>query len=141
MPGELSMKPAISAALALVLSIAAAHAQQGPGDSAATARATTPIAGIDDTALAGSARASKLIGSKVYQGDASVGQIDDVLVDLDKATVTAVILATGGVLGVGDRHVAVPVNQIKVGKEARFTTELTKDQLANAPTFDFAKLQ
>jgi hypothetical protein len=35
----------------------------------------------------------------------------------------------------------VPVNQIKVGKEARFTTELTKDQLANAPTFDFAKLQ
>jgi sporulation protein YlmC with PRC-barrel domain len=135
------MKPAISAALALVLSIAAAQAQQGPGDSAATARATTPIAGIDDTALAGSARASKLIGSKVYQGDASVGQIDDVLVDLDKATVTAVILATGGVLGVGDRHVAVPVNQIKVGKEARFTTELTKDQLANAPTFDFAKLQ
>jgi hypothetical protein len=113
MPGELSMKPAISAALALVLSIAAAHAQQGPGDSAATARATTPIAGIDDTALAGSARASKLIGSKVYQG----------------------------VLGVGDRHVAVPVNQIKVGKEARFTTELTKDQLANAPAFDFAKLQ
>jgi sporulation protein YlmC with PRC-barrel domain len=135
------MKSALSTALALVLSVAAAQAQQGQGDSAATARAATPIAGIDDTALAGSARASKLIGSKVYQGDASVGQIDDVLVDLDKATVTAVILATGGVLGVGDRHVAVPVNQIKVGKEARFTTELTKDQLANAPAFDFAKLQ
>jgi hypothetical protein len=37
--------------------------------------------------------------------------------------------------------VAVPVNQIKVGSEAKFTTDLTKDQLSNAPAFDFAKLK
>ena len=43
---------------------------------------TTPIAGIDEAALTGSARASKLIGSKVYKGDTSIGQIEDVLVDL-----------------------------------------------------------
>ena len=35
-----------------------------------------------------------------------------VLVDLDHTTVTAVILSVGGFLGIGDKLVAVPVNQI-----------------------------
>jgi sporulation protein YlmC with PRC-barrel domain len=96
---------------------------------------------MDDAALARSARASKLIGSKVFNGDTSIGHIEDVLVDLDHATVAAVILSVGGFLGLGEKLVAVPVNQIKVGKEARFTTDLTKDQLASAPAFDFGKLR
>ena len=110
-------------------------------ESPSTPQATTPIAGIDNTALAGSARASKLIGSKVYQGDSTVGQIEDVLVDLDRSTLLAVVLSVGGFLGVGEKLVAVPVNQIKVGSEAKFTTDLTKEQIANAPAFDFGKLK
>ncbi|ARP97903.1 PRC-barrel domain-containing protein [Pseudorhodoplanes sinuspersici] len=98
---------------------------------------TTPIAGIDDAALAGSARASKLIGSDVYKGDATIGQIKDVLVELDHATSTAFILSLGGFLGIGRKLVAVPVNQIKVGSEGRIMTDLTEAQLANAPAFDF----
>jgi sporulation protein YlmC with PRC-barrel domain len=123
------------ALIAMFLAVTTAHAQQ----STTKAQVTTPIAGINDAALAGSARASKLIGSKVYKGDTSIGQIEDVLVDLDNATVTAVILSVGGFLGIGDKLVAVPVNQIKVGKEAKFTTDLTKDQLSSAPAFDFGK--
>ena len=61
------------------------------------------------------------------------------LVELDRATVPAVILSVGGFLGVGEKLVAIPVSQIKVGSEAKFTTDLTKDQLANAPTFVFGK--
>jgi hypothetical protein len=82
-----------------------------------------------------------LIGSRVYKGDTSVGQIEDVLVDLDHATLTAVILSVGGFLGIADKLVAVPVNQIKVGSEARFTTDLTKEQLSSAPAFEFGKLK
>jgi hypothetical protein len=96
-----------------------------------------PIAVIDDVKLAGSARASKLIGSHVYKGDVSMGQIEDVLVDLDHATSTAFILSLGGFLGIGKKLVAVPVNQIKVGSEARIMTDLTEAQLADAPAFDF----
>ena len=99
---------------------------------------TTPIAGIDEAALAGSARASKLIGSKVYKGDTSIGQIEDALVDLDHGTSTAFILSLGGgLLGIGKKLVAVPVSQIKVGSEASFMTDLTEAQLAGAPAFDF----
>jgi sporulation protein YlmC with PRC-barrel domain len=128
--------------VAVLLSFSVAHAQQTQsGNSLSTAQATTPIAGLDNTALAGSARASKLIGSKVYQGDSTVGQIEDVLVDLDRSTLLAVVLSVGGFLGVGEKLVAVPVNQIKVGSEAKFTTDLTKEQIANAPAFDFGKLK
>jgi len=99
---------------------------------------TTPIAGIDEAALAGSARASKLIGSKVYKGDTSIGQIEDVLFDLDRGTSTAFILSLGGaLLGIGKKLVVVPVSQIKVGSEASFMTDLTEAQLASAPAFDF----
>lgn len=135
------MKTVILAIFAIFLAPTAASAQQTQSESAPKARPATPLAGINDAALAGSARASKLIGDKVYKGDTSIGQIEDVLVDLDHATVTAVILSVGGFLGIGDKLVAVPVNQIKVGSEAKFTTDLTKEQLANAPAFDFANLK
>jgi Domain of unknown function (DUF4398) len=46
-------------------------------DRGTVAQATTPPAGIENAALAGSARASKLIGSRVYKGDTSIGQIED----------------------------------------------------------------
>ena len=97
----------------------------------------TPIAGIDEDALAGSARASKLIGRKIYKGDTSIGQIEDVLVDLEHGTSTVFILSLGGFLGIGEKLVAVPVSQIKVGSEASFMTDLTKAQLVSAPAFDF----
>ena len=135
------MATATLAVFVMFLAVTTAHAQQAQSDSSTKTQAMTPISGIDDAALAGSARASKLIGSKVYKGDTSIGQIEDVLVDLDHTTVTAVILSVGGFLGIGDKLVAVPVNQIKVGREAKFTTDLTKEQLADAPAFDFGKLK
>jgi sporulation protein YlmC with PRC-barrel domain len=132
------MRIAILSVFAMLLALTPALPQQAQPSAA---QSTTPIAGIADGALARSARATKLIGSKVYKGDTSIGQIEDVLVDLDHATIAAVILSVGGFLGMGDKLVAVPVNQIKVGSEAKFTTDLTKDQLASAPAFDFAKLK
>jgi len=135
------MRTMAFAVFAMFLALTTAHAQQTQSDVSTKGQAMTPIAGIDDATLAGSARASKLIGGKVYKGDTSIGQIEDVLVDLDHATVAAVILSVGGFLGLGDKLVAVPVNQIKVGSEAKFTTDLTKDQLASAPAFVFGKLK
>jgi sporulation protein YlmC with PRC-barrel domain len=133
------MKTLATLIMLLAVTTGAARAQS---DTAATAPITTaPIIGIDSTALAGSARASKVIGSKVYKGDTAVGQIEDVLISLDHATVTAVVLSVGGFLGLREKLVAVPVNQIKVSSEAKFTTELPKEQLAAAPAFDFGKLK
>jgi sporulation protein YlmC with PRC-barrel domain len=100
----------------------------------------TPLPGINVPAVTRSARASKIIGANISRGTTSIGKIDDVLVDLDHSTVSAVVLSVGGFLGMGDKLVAVPADQIKVSSEAKFTTDLTKDQLANAPAFDPASL-
>ena len=121
------MRTAILVMCATLIAGTTAHSQQTQSDASTNTHATTPIAGVDDAALAGS--------------DRSIGQIEDVLVDLDHATVTAVILSVGGFLGIGDKLVAVPVGQLKVGAEARFTTDLTKDQLTSAPAFDFGRLK
>lgn len=125
-----------------LLAITVGHAQQPRSESPPPSpQSAAPIVGLDHAVLEGSARASKLIGSRVYQGDTVIGQIEDVLVDLNQSKLIAVILSVGGFLGVGDKLVAVPVNQIKVGTEAKFTTDLTKEQLAAAPAFDFSKLR
>ncbi len=126
------------AIFATIFVLTAGHLQ---AQSAKEVQTVTPIAGIDDAALARSARASKIIGSKVYKGDTSIGQIEDVLVDLNHGTTAAVILSVGGFLGMGDKLVAVPVTAVKVGSEAKFTTDLTKEQLTSSPAFDFAKLK
>jgi sporulation protein YlmC with PRC-barrel domain len=98
------------------------------------------LPGIDGAAMASAARASKIIGAAIYKGNTSIGKIDDVLVDLDRGSVSAVVLSVGGFLGMGDKLVAVPSNQIKVSPEARFTTDLTEDQLTNAPAFEPTKM-
>jgi PRC-barrel domain len=69
------------------------------------------------------------------------GIIEDVLVNIDNSHVSAVILSVGGFLGMGDKLVAIPVSQLKIGSEAKFATDLTKEQLAQAPAFDFGKLK
>ncbi len=134
------MRTPTCAVVATFLVVTTAPAQQTQSGSASgNPQGTAPLVGIDNAALARSARASKLIGSTVYQGDITVGQIEDVLVDLDHSTLVAVVLSVGGFLGIGEKRVAVPVSQIKVGSEARFTTDLTKEQITRAPPLDFNK--
>jgi sporulation protein YlmC with PRC-barrel domain len=120
-------------------SAAVAQQTQPNTPSASNSQSTVPVPGIDDAAIASSARASKIIGATIYKGATSIGKIDDVLVAFDHGAVSAVVLSVGGFLGIGDKLVAVPSNQIKVSPEAKFTTDLTKDQLSNAPALDPAK--
>lgn len=98
-----------------------------------------PVPLVDNSILLNAARTSKIVGAKVYKGDTSIGDINDVLVDLANAKISAVILSVGGFLGLGDKLVAVPANKIKVDNEARFTSDLTKDDLNNAPAFHYGK--
>jgi sporulation protein YlmC with PRC-barrel domain len=131
----------IFAAIGVLLALSAAYAQQPQKDAPANTPVSTSIPGADEASLAGSARASKLIGSSVYKGDTSIGAIEDILVDLDHGSLKAFVLSVGGFLGIGNKLVAIPISQIKLGTEAKFTTELTKEQLTNAPAFDPSKLK
>jgi uncharacterized protein YrrD len=82
------------------------------------------------------ARASKVIGSKVYSGDTAIGSIEDIVFDLDRGSVLAVIVSVGGFAGIGEKLIALQPGQVRAGSEARFTAELTKEQIAAAPAFE-----
>ncbi len=83
------MRNASAVLFATVFAVATAQAQESQKPASTPTETGTSIAGIDDAAMARSARASKVIGSKVYNGDTWIGQIEDVLVDLDNAGVPA----------------------------------------------------
>ncbi|HEX7968477.1 MAG TPA: PRC-barrel domain-containing protein [Stellaceae bacterium] len=130
-----------AAALALALLAATAYAQNTGAPAAAPGDKPSPVAAIDDATLARSARATKLIGSHVYVQDSDAGKIADILIDRERAAVTAAVLSVGGFLDIGEKLVAIPITDIKIDSEARFSLDMSKDDLKNAPTFDFARMK
>ena len=86
-------------------------------------------------------RASKLIGSTVYNdANENIGDINEIVLRSD-GKIAAVIVGVGGFLGLGERDVAVPFEQIKMSVDAennsRLTTVLSRDSLTNAPAWSW----
>jgi hypothetical protein len=80
----------------------------------------------------------EVIGTAVHNiNDEEVGSIADLVMDQDHK-LAGVVLSVGGFLGVGDKWVAVPVEQIELPKgdqPARLLVAVTEEQLTNAPDF------
>lgn len=69
--------------------------------------------------------------------DEDVGTIADLVMDQDQKLV-GVVLSIGGFLGIGDKWVAIPVEQIDFptnDQPARLLVAVTEEQLKNAPDF------
>ncbi|QRM34310.1 PRC-barrel domain-containing protein [Microvirga sp. VF16] len=78
-------------------------------------------------------RASKLEGLDIYnQNNEKIGDISEMLVD-SSGRIQAVVVGVGGFLGIGERDVAIPFDQVKFVNEPRAaaTTATTTDP--NAP--------
>jgi PRC-barrel domain len=80
----------------------------------------------------------EVIGKSVVNvGDEEVGTIADLVMDEEQKLV-GVVLSVGGFLGIGDKWVAVPVDQIDFPADeqpARLRVAVTEEQLTNAPDF------
>ena len=80
----------------------------------------------------------EVIGKDVVNAmDEEVGTIADLVMDQDQKLV-GVVLSVGGFLGIGDKWVAIPVDQIDFPTDeqpARLLVEVTEEQLKNAPDF------
>jgi len=81
-------------------------------------------------------RASKLIGAAVYDSaDQKIGTVDELVLNPD-GKVADVVIGVGGLLGAGEKHVAVPMADLKRGKNDRFVLNTTKDALKQMVNFD-----
>ncbi len=85
-------------------------------------------------------RASKLLGSDIYndQGE-KIGKLDDFIVGSNEEVSIAVI-AVGGFLGMGSRMVAVPAELIEGNDKNQIVLPGgTKDELIALPEFRYVK--
>jgi sporulation protein YlmC with PRC-barrel domain len=89
-------------------------------------------------------RASKLIGSSVYNDrNEKVGSVDDVVLGKDNKA-DAVIVSVGGFLGVETKLVAVPYSQLRLGDTKNASSDnkvvmpgATKESLKAQPGFQY----
>jgi hypothetical protein len=99
------------------------------------------LASLDVKAVATGYRASKIVGS-VVRNDANqrIGKINDVIIGRNDRALVAVVSA-GGFLGVGDKLVAVPYDQLRPTPDGKgfVLAGGTKDALKSLPAFTYAK--
>jgi sporulation protein YlmC with PRC-barrel domain len=133
-------------ALALAQTPSAGNATTAP----ATHETRTPPAAANpsqrNTALTdrGDVRASKLIGTTVYNDhDEKVGSVDDVVLGKDNKA-DNVIVSVGGFLGMGKKLVSVPYEQLTLGDTKNASSDnkvvmpgATKDSLKALPDFNY----
>lgn len=118
-------------------------AQNAPAPATAD---QTKTGSIDKSTLTempiGQIRAEDLVGTTVYgANDVNVGEIGDIVLGADKK-VDAVIIDVGGFLGVGEKEVAVGMDNLKFmtdknGKRYLYTN-FTKEQLEAQAPYDKA---
>lgn len=94
------------------------------------------------TANPADVRASKLMGTNVYNlKDENIGEVSDLVIDNGK-TIKAVVVSVGGFLGMGERNVAISPASVVLNEQRdgsfRLVVNTTKDDLKNAAPFDFA---
>jgi sporulation protein YlmC with PRC-barrel domain len=82
--------------------------------------------------------ADTLIGNDVYSTkDEKLGDIKELMIDMASGQFAYAVLSFGGFLGMGDKLFAVPWKALTLDtKNHRFTLNVAKDALKNAPGFD-----
>lgn len=99
---------------------------------------TLSLMKVDPASLATGYRASKLVGSKVYNdANDTVGTIDDLIVTPNDRVPYAV-LSVGGFIGIGSKLVVVPFNLLEVKDNKMVLGGATKDSLKALMEFKYS---
>ena len=99
---------------------------------------TVQLIKVDVIKISTGYRASKIIGSSVVNaaGD-TVGKVDEIIIGPD-GKAPFVVLSVGGFLGVGDRLIALPYEQMRTDGKKIMLPGATKDSLKALPEFKYA---
>lgn len=110
-----------------------------------TATAGIPVTGENDPS-----RLSNQLNFDVWnQNGEQIGEVNDMILDLDNSRVSYVIVGTGGFLEIGEKDVLVPWNQIQVqtagsggpaGEQNAFILQVDQALFENAPDVDLGAI-
>jgi len=138
------MKKFLSFALiAFATSALAQEAPMSPAQREAPAGTAVPTlapsASATANVLSGALSTKELLNKNVTNAaNESVGDINDILISSD-GKIAAVIVGVGGFLGLGEKDVALPFDQVVAARDAdgnlKLTTSMTKEALQSAPGY------
>jgi PRC-barrel domain protein len=99
---------------------------------------TVQLTKVDVVKVATGYRASKVIGASVVnEANDTVGKVDDIIIGEDGKS-PFVVLSVGGFLGMSDRLVVLPYEQLKTSEGRIVLPGATKDALKDLPAFKYA---
>ncbi len=91
-----------------------------------------------------SVMASNLIGTTVMSVDnRNVGEINDIVIDIESEKAAHAIIGVGGFLGIGEKNVAIELNRLNIKTDSNTNTwtivlETTEDELNQLPEYQAA---
>ena len=81
-------------------------------------------------------RGEEIVGKTLYGPEGEeISSIKSIVVTRQGRT-AALVVGVGGLLGLGEHQVAVPLDQVRLGGGDRLTTTLTKDALKSMPAYE-----
>jgi sporulation protein YlmC with PRC-barrel domain len=90
---------------------------------------TTSMAGASSGSQLPDRRGEEIAGKTLYgTSGEEIGEIDDVVLSREDRQLAAVV-GVGGFLGIGERKVTIPLDQLQIGAEDRLTTSMTKESI------------
>jgi len=126
---------AVACAFGIAAAIPMAQAANSAQDQRATEQHTQSATAVRNM------RASNLIGKEVHNAqNENLGDIKDLVVDLNNGRVHYVVLSFGGFLGLGDKNFAFPMTAFRAsGDKDTLILDIDKERLKKAPGFERAK--
>jgi sporulation protein YlmC with PRC-barrel domain len=110
----------------------------------------TETAGVPVTGESNPSRLTNQLDFTVWSQDGEqIGEVDDMVLDLDNSQVAYVVVGTGGFLDLGERDILVPWNQLQLqtgtgdntgGQQNAFILQTDVDAFRNAPDFDLSSI-
>ncbi len=82
--------------------------------------------------------ASTLKGNKVVNHhDRDLGKVEDLMIDTSSGNVDYAVLSFGGLLGIGNKLFAIPMDAIKINTDKKCCVlNVEEERLKDAPGFD-----
>jgi len=118
----------------------------GTATEVPTEGTTTGTPGVPVTAEANPARLSDELDFTVWNQDGKqIGEVDDMVLDLDNTRISYVVVGTGGFLDIGDKEVLVPRDALQLqtgagnttsGQQNAFILLTDQDTSNNSPDVD-----
>lgn len=113
----------------------------GTPEGSAGAGTTTP--GVPVTGEDNTSRVTNLLDFTVWnQNGEQIGEVDDMVLDMDNNNILYVVIGTGGFLDLGEKTLLVPWNMLTLqadttgGQQNAFILNADQDMLNNAPDVD-----